>query len=763
MSEEQKQASKKAATKKSAAKKSASKKVTKKVTKKTASKKTATRKNASKPANTSAFQLRVRDDKVGVVEINVPGDSQNTLKAEFAEEMDNVMNEIRRQPGLKGVVVISTKPGSFVAGADIKLFDQVKTAAEVVDLSRVCQRGFQSLEDLKIPVVAAIEGSCLGGGLELAMACHYRVASSHKSTALGVPEVMLGLLPAGGGTQRLPRLVGIPKALDLMLTGRQLKPKQALKMGLVDQIVGSEALEERAAALALKSSPKRPDKSMELSQEALQELALEKNPIGRKVVFDQARKQAAKKTYGNYPAPERIIGAVEKGFTDGIQAGYAEEAKAFGDLAMSDVSKQLRGIFHATNELKKETFVGEGVGTRKIERVGVLGAGLMGAGIALNTVAKAKLPVRLKDRDAKGLSHGVQYVAKYYDKRAKIGAMSKFDADAAKRQVTYTDEYTGFESLDLVVEAVFEDLGLKHQMLKDTEAHGSENTIFASNTSSIPITDIAKAAKRPENVIGLHYFSPVEKMPLLEIITTDKTAPEVTKGCVEFGKAQGKTVIVVKDGPGFYTTRILAPYLNEASRLLLEGFGPKELDKALQQFGYPVGPITLLDEVGIDVGTKVGPVLEAAFGERMKSPDAADRMIEKGFLGRKAGKGFYLYGKDVKGKPVNQEVFDAMNVTPWKNPDLVAAADRCTWMMINEAAFCLQEGIIQQPMHGDIGAIFGLGFPPFLGGPFRYMDSLGLKASVAKLEELASRHGEHFTPAQILVDMANNNDTFYNE
>ncbi|EDY86806.1 fatty acid oxidation complex alpha subunit [gamma proteobacterium HTCC5015] len=747
-----KKASKKVTKKKVSSKKSAAKKATKKVASK-----------ATQPARQqSAFQLRVRDDKVGVIEINVPGEAQNTLKAEFAEQMDDVMDQVRRQAGLKGLVLISTKPGSFVAGADINLFDSIGSKQEVVELSKTCHRGFKAIEDLNIPVVAAIEGACLGGGLELAMACHYRVASSRSNTALGVPEVMLGLLPAGGGTQRLPRLVGIPAALDLMLTSRQLKPKQALKMGLIDQIVGSEALEERAVALALKSTAPRPAKSMELSQEALQELALEKNPVGRKVVFDQARKQAAKKTYGNYPAPERIIGAVEKGFSHGIEAGYEEEAQAFGDLAMSDVSKQLRGIFHATNALKKETFVAdESVETRTIERVGVLGAGLMGAGIALNTVAKAKLPVRLKDRDAKGLSHGVGYVAKYYDKRAKLGAMSQFDAEAAKRQVTYTDQYTGFKRLDLVVEAVFEDLGLKHQMLKDTEANGNENTIFASNTSSIPISDIAKAAKRPENVIGLHYFSPVEKMPLLEIITTDKTAPEVTKGCVAFGKAQGKTVIVVKDGPGFYTTRILAPYLNEASRLLLEGVGPKELDKALQQFGYPVGPITLLDEVGIDVGTKVGPVLEAAFGERMQSPDAADRMIEKGFLGRKAGKGFYLYGDGVKGKPVNQEVFDAMNVTPWKNPDLVAAAERCTWMMINEAAFCLQEGIIQQPMHGDIGAIFGLGFPPFLGGPFRYMDSLGLQASVQKLETLAERHGEHFQPAQILVDMAKNNDTFY--
>ncbi|ARU59075.1 MAG: fatty acid oxidation complex subunit alpha FadJ [Pseudomonadales bacterium] len=725
--------------------------------------------NAKVELPNSAFSLKLREDAIGVIEINVPGDAQNTLKAEFADEFEVLFSELQAQTGLQGLVLISTKPGSFVAGADINLFDHAQSADEVSDLSRLCQKTFQRLEDLQIPVVAAIDGACLGGGLELAMACHYRIATSNSSTVLGLPEVMLGLLPAGGGTQRLPRLVGIAKALDMMLTGRQLKAKQALGMGLVDAVVEPEALLVKAVAMAKPRGKRKVVNggfSIPVSTDDLMALALEKNAMGRKVLFDQAGKKAAGKTLGNYPAPEKIIRAVAAGYRSGLAAGYEAEAMAFGELAMSAVSGQLRNIFHATNELKKETFVGDDrVVPRPVKQIAVLGAGLMGAGIALNTVSKTGLPVRLKDRDAKGLSHGVSYVRKFYDKRVKLGAMTAFDAQAKQAQMTVTEDYRGFAHADLVIEAVFEDLALKHQMLKDTESHGHQQTIFASNTSSIPISDIAKAAARPENVIGMHYFSPVEKMPLLEIITHEQTAPEVTAACVEFGKAQGKTVIVVKDGPGFYTTRILAPYLNEASRLLLEGFGPKDLDKALMQLGYPVGPITLLDEVGIDVGTKVGPILEAAFGERMASPEAANLMIENGFLGRKAGKGFYLYGPEHKGKPVNDAVYNVMGVSASRKNNTAAelqeAAERCNWMLINEAAFCLQEGILQQPMHGDIGAIFGLGFPPFLGGPFRYMDTLGLDKTLTRLEQLAATYGKRFEPAPIIRDMAAKKQTFY--
>ncbi|MCI5063910.1 MAG: fatty acid oxidation complex subunit alpha FadJ [Algiphilus sp.] len=783
MSDEQnpataKGASKKTATKKTAAKKSTAKKATvkkaavKKVTAKKAvpAKKAATKAAAGtgSAASGAGFTFR-REGDIGLVEINVPGDAQNTLKAEFAGQFEEVMRQIERNGDLKGVVVISTKPGSFVAGADITMFDRAKTAEEVEQLSIQCQAAFQQFESLRIPVVAAIDGACLGGGLELALACHARIATDAAQTKLGLPECMLGLLPAGGGTQRLPRLIGIANSLDLLLTGKEVRPAKARKLGIVDEVVHPGVLKEAAIrkvhALASGKGKAKASRLQQAKKDlsgAVTGLALEDTPGGRLVLFRQARKQLLAKTGGNYPAQERILDVVALGFSKGLDAGYAAEAKAFGELAMTDVSRQLRGIFFAQNALKKETFVPAGVTPRKLEKVGVLGAGLMGAGIALVSANKAGLNVRLKDRDDKGLGHGFDYLNKFYGKRVKRGAMRRFDADAELRLVTGGTGYQGMRGCDVVVEAVFEDLDLKHRMIADVEAHCGPETIFASNTSSIPITDLAKGAKRPENVIGMHYFSPVEKMPLLEIITHAKTADAVTATAVALGKAQGKTVIVVKDGPGFYTTRVLAPYLNEAARILGEGVDLHAIDKALTAFGYPVGPIALMDEVGIDVGTKVAPVLEKAFGERMQSPKAASAMIEAGYLGRKTGRGFYVYDAGKKGsKPVNDALYELLNAPKGTSMAAGDIVDRCNWMLVNEAVYCLQEGIIAEPMHGDIGAIFGLGFPPFRGGPFRFIDEVGAVAAVRSLERLAERHGARFEPAPLLRDYAKAGKRFH--
>lgn len=709
----------------------------------------------------SAVSLAVRDDGVGVISIDVPGEAQNTLKAEFAEQFEAVFAQARRHKGLKGLVVRSGKPGSFIAGADIAMFDRATTAQEVTALSVTCQKAFQEIEDFPVPVVAAIDGACLGGGLELALACKARVCSNSASTVLGLPEVMLGLLPAGGGTQRLPRLIGIAASLELLLTGKQLKPKQALKLGVVDAVVPAGVLLEAAVRQILGKA--RPIAKKQPLQARAIGLALEKNPLGRQILFRQARQQTLKKTLGNYPAPERILDVVERGYARGLKAGYAAEAEAFGELAMTAVSRQCRAIFFAQNALKKESFVAsKKVEPRAIRQVGVLGAGLMGSGIALVSASKAGLAVRLKDRDAKGLAYGHQYLRKFYDKRVQRRALSAAEVAAELSLVTGASDYSGFAQLDIVVEAVFEDLKLKHQMLKDVETHCRADTIFASNTSSIPIADIARAAKRPENVIGLHYFSPVEKMPLLEIIATPKTAPEVIAASAAFGKAQGKTVIVVQDGPGFYTTRILAPYLNEATRILAEGVSPQDVDRALMQYGYPIGPVTLLDEVGIDVGTKVAPVLAAAFGERMQPPAAGDLVIKAGFLGRKAGKGFYLYAGQKKGeRPVNPELHALLGVAAGKKLPALDIAERCTLLMVNEAVHCLADGILAEPMHGDIGAIFGLGFPPFRGGPFRFVDGMGADQVVARLQQFAAELGPRFAPAPLLVDMARRNKRFY--
>ncbi|MES1949949.1 fatty acid oxidation complex subunit alpha FadJ [Salinisphaera sp. S4-8] len=719
------------------------------------------------------FTIEKRDDGIAILRFGVPGARQNTIKAEFADAFDRVLETLEHDTEVIGIVLISDKPGSFLAGADIGLFDTVTSAAEVQALSKRGQAGFTRLSKLHVPVVAAIDGSCLGGGLEMALACDVRIAADTPATTLGLPEVMLGLLPGAGGTQRLPRLVGIATALDLMLTGRKLRPAQAKKIGLVDRVVAPEALLLEAVRQARVAGKRSSTASPALIERArgrvragvagLANAALEDNPAGRRVLFDQARKTLRAKTHGHYPAPERIIDVVATGYRRGIKAGYAAEAEAFGELAMGPVSKALRHIYHATESLKKATFVARNVKAREVHHVGVLGAGLMGAGIATVTVDKAALPVRIKDVSDEGLARGMAHVRAFYDKRVAKKAMTRAAADRCLHQVTATTDYSGLGAADIVIEAVFEDLELKQRMLADVEAaadaRANTDCIFATNTSSLPIAEIAAQAKRPENVIGLHYFSPVEKMPLLEIIATDKTAKKTIATAVAFGKAQGKTVIVVRDGPGFYTTRTLSPYLNEAARLLAEGASVRAIDEALVDYGFPVGPLTLLDEVGVDVGVKVGPILEAAFGARMAAPEASAKMIDAGYLGRKSGKGFYDYtAKKKKGakRPVNAELATLLadERQDGQAPSAAEIVERCTLLFVNEAAHCLSERIIDDPMQGDIGAVFGLGFLPFTGGPFRYVDTQGVGNVVDRLQALAERHGPRFQPAPILTTMA---------
>ena len=703
------------------------------------------------------FSLEIREDKIGVLTMDVPGETMNTLRAEFADEISDLMKEIKSNSDLQGLVLISGKKDSFVAGADVTMIDACETAADAEQLSLEGHRVMGELEALNIPVVAAIHGACLGGGLELALACHIRVCTESTKTALGVPEVMLGLLPGSGGTQRLPRLIGVAKSLDLMLTGKQIRAKQALKMGLVDDVVPETVLLEVAVKLAKKGKIKR-----ELKRDLTGKL-LETNKFGRNIMFDQAAKQTFSKTRGNYPAPEAILEVVKLGQEKGFEAGLKLEAKRFAELAMTSESAALRGIFFATTEMKKEDGV-EGVAPKKVKKAIVLGGGLMGGGIANVTATKAKVPVRIKDIAPQGLLNAQKYTYDLLNKKVKRRFMSKADMQSQLAMITGTTEYTGVKSADIVVEAVFEDLKLKHQMVADIEANCNENTIFASNTSSLPITQIASEAKRPENVIGLHYFSPVDKMPLAEIITHEGTSDQTISTTVEFARKQGKTPIVVKDGAGFYVNRILAPYMNEAARVILEQEPIEAVDKALVDFGFPVGPVTLLDEVGIDVGAKIGPILTKELGSRFEAPAAFDKLLADDRKGRKNEKGFYLYGKKAKKgkKQVDESIYKLFNLKPEASMEPKALAERAVLLMLNEAARCLDEGILRSARDGDIGAIFGIGFPPFLGGPFNYMDSIGIAELVDKLERHQDKYGERFTPCELLKAMAKEGKKFYN-
>ncbi len=702
-----------------------------------------------------AFTMEVRDDGVAVVTIDVPGESMNTLKDSFAEEVGSLMNRLESDDSVKGVVFISGKPGSFIAGADINMIDGCENAVDAESLARKGQAMFDRIEQLNVPVVAAINGACLGGGLELAMACHVRICTDNSKTALGLPEVKLGLLPGSGGTQRLPELVGVQQGLTMILTGKELRAKQAKKAGLVAEVVPQSILLDVAVEHALKRKPKSTKPPLKGMSKVL-----EATRFGRDIIFKKAGEQAQKKAHGNYPAIDKIIQTVREGVERGREAGLDKEARSFGELAMTPESYQLRQIFFATTEMKKETGA-DGVEPDPVKRVGVLGGGLMGGGIAYVTAAKAGIPARIKDISEDGISNALHYSYERLNKKVKRRHMRRAELEKTMLMLSGSLDYSGFERTDVVIEAVFEDLNLKQKMVADVEEHAAESTIFATNTSSLPITQIAATAKRPEQVIGLHYFSPVDKMPLAEIITHSGTSDKTIATTVSLAKKQGKTPIVVKDGAGFYVNRILAPYMNEAARLLLAGEPIEHLDKTLVKFGFPVGPITLLDEVGIDVAAKVAPVLVKELGDRFEAPDAFDKLIDDDRKGKKNQKGFYQYGKGVKGKPVDTSVYSLLDIDPKQSKSADEIIDICLLPMLNEAAYCLQEEIIRSPRDGDIGAIFGIGFPPFLGGPFRYMDSQGLETIVNKLEKLASEIGERYTPAPLLKQMVENGWNFY--
>ena len=704
--------------------------------------------------------LEKRKQGVAILWMDDSKDSVNTLKQELMNEFEAVLDEVEKNSKITTLVFASAKEDSFVAGADITMLQKVDTAEQAAAMSRQLQEMTNRISKLKANTVAAIHGACLGGGLELAMAFDKRVATMHKKTKLGLPEVQLGLLPGGGGTQRLPRLVSLPMALDMMLTGKQLHAKRALRAGLVDDVVAPDILIDVAIKIASNKVSKR---KTSLAEKFMS------SPLGRPIVFNQARKQTLSKTRGHYPAPEKILDIVEHGLSEGMAEGLEAEAKGFGELVISPQAEQLIQLFFATTELKKDIGVDKKIEIRPTNKIAVLGAGLMGSGISYVSMQKASVSVRLKDLDAQGLSKGVAYIGRLLDKQIKRRRITPLQRNQINSRLTTTTDYRGFKSADIVIEAVFEDLKIKQQMVEDVEKLKQDREIiFATNTSAIPINQIASKAAHPERIIGMHYFSPVEKMPLLEIITSEKTADWVTASCVEFGKQQGKTVIVVNDGPGFYTTRILVPYIMEGIHMIVEGVSIEDIDGALVNFGFPVGPIVLLDEVGIDVGDHIVDTLHKSFGERAEPIPAMSRVIVDERKGRKNKRGFYDYSggsnsKSSKVKKVDKSIYQVMDV---KNPcsksmNANDIAERCVLMMLNEAAYCYGEKILRSARDGDIGAIFGLGFPPFLGGPFRYADSLGIPKVIEKLEALKETHGKRFTPAPALVELARQGNGFY--
>ena len=713
------------------------------------------------PRTSAALTVERRDD-VAIITFDLVGEPINKITRGVRAEFAALFDELERDTSIKAVVWRSGKPDNFVAGADIEEFLEWRTPNDAMRASREGHALLDRLERLRTPVVVAIHGACLGGGLEAALACAYRIASDDPKTVLGLPEVQLGLIPGAGGTQRLPRAVGVRNALDVILTSRNVRARKAGQIGLVHEVVHPAILLniaiQRAKALAEGKLSRKPRPRKRTATD----LVLDGNPIGRSIVLKQAREKTLAKTKGHYPAPLAAISAVEAGYSLGRERGYEEEARLFGELATGAVARELIFLFFATTSLKKDPGVPPPAPPPlPVDKIAVLGAGFMGSGIAALAVQHGTV-VRLKDADHARVGKGLAGVRQVLTDRLTKKQITRQQFEDYLSLAGGAVDYSGFGNTDLVIEAVFEDLVVKHQVLREVEQVLPSHAIFASNTSTIPIASIAEASARPERVLGMHFFSPVHRMPLLEVIVTPMSEPQVVTTAVNYGRALGKTVIVINDAPGFYVNRILSPYIVEAGRLLDSGAPIQTIDEALVRFGFPVGPITLLDEVGLDIAGKSGAVFYEAFGERMAPAHALRKVVEAGRLGRKGKSGFYSYDAEGKKGGVDDSVYRLYS-SGVVRPDVSLAEieSRCVLAMVNEAVRCLEEGIIRSARDGDVGAVFGIGFPPFRGGPFRYIDALGADRVVRELEELHGRFTPRFAPSELLVAMARRGERFY--
>ncbi len=704
---------------------------------------------ATAAATTTGKAFRLEPDgEIGVLWFDLEGEKVNKFSVEALEELDAILDEIREMTQIETILLISGKENIFIAGADVSQFENVPGAGEAEEYVRFGQAVFRKLSSLPQTSVAVIHGACLGGGTEISLNCDYRIITDGPKSSIGLPEVKLGIIPAWTGTTLLPRVVGIPTALDMILTSRNIKARQAKKMGLVDDVIPAKTRLESAKIFASRLDGKR--------EKRQERIYIEKNPLARRVIFSKARDGVRDKTGGHYPAPFRAIDVMEKGFDDGMEAGFRAEARAAAELITGEVAPNLVRLFFLMEGAKKW----DGPAPRKVESVGVLGAGLMGGGIAQTLVDKADLPVRVKDINWEALASGMKQAAKVWKKKVERKRLSPMEMRYNLTRITTTVDWSGFGSVDVAIEAVVEKIEVKHAVLKEFEETAKDDAIFATNTSTIPITRIASVAKRPENVIGMHFFSPVDKMPLVEVIRGEKTSEETVSTIVELAKRMGKTVVVCNDGPGFIVNRILGPYMNEAGLLVEEGKSIKSIDKALVDFGMPLGPLALLDEVGIDVAGKAAQVMSEAFGDRMESSTLIDKLLADERYGKKNGRGVYEWENGKRQEP-DTAVYDLVGVEDPSDADPRSVVERMILLMINEAALILEEGIATSPGDIDLAMIMGTGFPPFRGGLLRYADDRGLSWVVQRMNELKEKHGKRFEPSEPLKRRAEAGQGFY--
>jgi 3-hydroxyacyl-CoA dehydrogenase / enoyl-CoA hydratase / 3-hydroxybutyryl-CoA epimerase len=688
------------------------------------------------PASQRPSVTFIPPDATGVARIVIdrPDDSVNAIEPRMIQDLARAVEQAKVSKP-RGLVVESTKHDQFVSGADLGLVTEA-SRGDLERASRAVQKVFGDLAALPCVTVAAINGSALGGGFELALACDRRVAADAPAVRIGLPEVTIGLVPAAGGTQRLPRLVGLPRALDLLLNGRRLGARRALRAGLVDEVVHPAALARAAAEDALRGSKAKPAGGKTAAERAATWLG-----PARAFALSQARSRVLAESRGRYVAPLRAMDAVATGLANGMPAGLDAEARAFAELATTSTTQSLIALLRLTLRQRKAAF--DGLGTPgPLRTAGVVGLGFMGSSIA-QAAASAGMLVRARDRDAAAVAKGLSTVRKLTTDAAKKGVFDRREAARIVGRVSGGADLTGFRHADLVIEAVFEDLATKRKVVAELEHVLRADAVIATNTSALPIAEIADEARHPERIVGMHFFSPVHKMPLVEVVRSARADPGAVATVVAAATAFGKTPIVVGDGPGFYTTRVLSAMIGEAFAMLGEGTAVEAIDAAMTAFGWPVGPLVLVDEVGLEVAAHAGETV--ARTRAVQGPQVVAALVAEGFKGKTRGGGFYLY--EGKKRSVNPRVYRIVGVPPV--PTTEDIAQRLTLTFVNEAARCLDERILRSAVEGDLGAVLGLGFPPFLGGPFRYADALG-DSIVTTLERLAAVRGDRFAPADAL-------------
>ncbi len=699
---------------------------------------------------TSGGVFRIeRDGDMALLWIDLPGQKVNTLSSSVMTELDHLLDEIAGMREVRRLLIVSGKPGIFIAGADVTEFTKVESRQQAEEFIRFGQNVFRKLSRLPQITIAVINGVCLGGGTELSLNCDYRVMSDDPKASIGLPEVKLGILPAWSGTTMMPRLIGLPAALDLILNGKTLDGRRAKKVGLVDDVIAAPILIEGAKIFASRQKSKR-------APGGRTHFYLEGNPLGRGFAIKKARGAVLKQTGGHYPAPLKILEVMETGLAKGVEAGLAAEARAAAELITGAVAPNLVRLFFLMEDAKKLP----GPKPKEVHSAGVLGAGLMGGGIAQIVADKADIPVRMKDINWDALAGGMKAAAKIWKKKVDRRRMTRNAMSRKLAMITSTTDWSGFGDVDVAIEAVVENVGIKQSVLREFETVAKEGAIFATNTSTIPITTIASASLHPENVIGMHFFSPVDRMPLVEIILGEKTSEETMATVAALGKRIGKTVVICKDGPGFIVNRILGPYINEAGLLLEESHAIESIDHAMVKFGMPLGPLALLDEVGIDVAGKAAHVMADAFGDRMKPSELIEKLLEDKRYGKKNGRGVYLWTEGKRTAP-DPTVYRLAGVANAHEGDEALMTERMVMVMVNEAARILDDGIAFSAADVDLAMIMGTGFPPFRGGLLRYADSIGISKLIEKMKGLAATYGPRFQPAAPLERMGAEGKTFY--